>query len=74
MDLDKTDKKILKFLKTDARLSARQLALKMGMSTVTILSRINHCCNCNCILSYIEKYNEIRLINTSPRLNRTSKS
>ena len=40
MDLDKTDKKILKFLITDARLSARQLALKMGMSTVTILSRI----------------------------------
>lgn len=40
MDLDKTDKKILKNLLVDARLSARQLALKLGMSTVTILSRI----------------------------------
>jgi Lrp/AsnC family transcriptional regulator for asnA, asnC and gidA len=40
MDLDKTDEKILKNLMVDARLSARQLALKLGMSTVTILSRI----------------------------------
>ncbi|MDX1441116.1 MAG: Lrp/AsnC family transcriptional regulator [Nitrosopumilaceae archaeon] len=40
MSLDKTDQKILKILISDARLSARQLALRMGMSTVTILSRI----------------------------------
>ena len=40
MNLDKTDEKILKNLLVDARLSARQLALKLGMSTVTILSRI----------------------------------
>lgn len=40
MDLDETDEKILKNLLVDARLSARQLALKLGMSTVTILSRI----------------------------------
>lgn len=40
MDLDKTDEKILKNLMVDARLSARQLALKLGMSTVTVLSRI----------------------------------
>ena len=40
MNLDKTDEKILKNLMVDARLSARQLALKLGMSTVTILSRI----------------------------------
>ena len=32
--------KILKNLLVDARLSARQLSLKLGMSTVTILSRI----------------------------------
>jgi len=32
--------RILKNLMFDARLSARQLALKLGMSTVTILSRI----------------------------------
>ena len=40
MNLDETDEKILKNLMGDARLSARQLALKLGMSTVTILSRI----------------------------------
>lgn len=40
MDLDKTDEKILKNLMVDARLSARQLALKLGMSTVTVISRI----------------------------------
>ncbi len=40
MNLDETDEKILKNLMVDARLSARQLALKLGMSTVTMLSRI----------------------------------
>ncbi len=39
MKLDKTDLKILKNLLVDARLSSRQLALKLGMSTVTVLSR-----------------------------------
>ena len=38
--MDKTNEKILKNLMIDARQSARQLALKLGMSTVTILSRI----------------------------------
>ena len=40
MKFDETDEKILKNLMVDARQSARQLALKLGMSTVTILSRI----------------------------------
>ena len=40
MSMDKTNEKILKNLMVDARQSARQLALKLGMSTVTILSRI----------------------------------
>jgi len=40
MNLDKTDDRILKNLMIDARLSARQLALKLGISTVTVLSRI----------------------------------
>jgi DNA-binding Lrp family transcriptional regulator len=40
MNLDKTDERILKNLMVDARLSARQLALKLGLSTVTVLSRI----------------------------------
>jgi DNA-binding Lrp family transcriptional regulator len=40
VNLDKNDERILKNLLVDARLSARQLGLKLGMSTVTILSRI----------------------------------
>ncbi len=40
MNLDKTDSKVLKNLLVNARQSSRQLALKLGMSTVTILSRI----------------------------------
>ena len=40
MNIDETDEKILKHLLVDARQSARQLALKLGMSTVTVLSRI----------------------------------
>ena len=40
MSMDKINEKILKNLMVDARQSARQLALKLGMSTVTILSRI----------------------------------
>ncbi len=40
MVIDKIDEKILKNLMVDARLSARQMALKLGMSTVTVLSRI----------------------------------
>jgi DNA-binding Lrp family transcriptional regulator len=38
--MDKIDEKILKNLLVDARLSARQLSLKLGISTVTVLSRI----------------------------------
>jgi len=40
MSIDETDQEILKNLMVDARLSARQLAIKLGMSTVTILTRI----------------------------------
>ena len=40
MNLDETDERILRHLLVDARQSARQLALKLGMSTVTVLSRI----------------------------------
>ncbi len=40
MSMDKTNEKILKNLMIDARQSARQLALELGISTVTVLSRI----------------------------------
>ncbi len=38
--MDSVDEKILKQLTIDARLSARQLALKLELSTVTVISRI----------------------------------
>ncbi len=38
--MDEIDEKILKNLLVDARLSARKLSLKLGLSTVTVLSRI----------------------------------
>lgn len=40
MEFDETDTRIIKNLLVDARLSARQLAHKIGLSTVTVLSRI----------------------------------
>ncbi len=40
MKLDETDQKIIKNLSVDARQSARQLSLKLDISTVTVLSRI----------------------------------
>lgn len=40
MDLDRVDREILKNLLADARLSARQIGLKLGVSTVTIISRM----------------------------------
>lgn len=40
MDFDEKDKKILKHLLVDARQSARQLAHKLNVSTVTMISRI----------------------------------
>lgn len=40
MNLDETDIKILKNLLVDARLSSRQLAYKLGLSTVTVITRI----------------------------------
>ena len=40
MNLDETDTKILKHLLVDARQSSRQLAYKLGISTVTMISRL----------------------------------
>lgn len=40
MELDKKDAQILKLLLSDSRQSARQLSLRMGLSTVTTISRI----------------------------------
>lgn len=40
MDIDEKDEKILKHLLVDARQSARQLAHKLNISTVTMISRL----------------------------------
>ncbi len=40
MDVDDKDTQILKYLLTDARQSARQLSHRLGVSTVTMISRI----------------------------------
>ncbi|MCE9651641.1 MAG: Lrp/AsnC family transcriptional regulator [Nitrosarchaeum sp.] len=40
MEFDEIDTKIIKNLLVDARLSARQLGYKLGLSTATVLTRI----------------------------------
>ena len=52
MTLDTLDKKILNNLTVDARQSARQLALKLGVSTDTILSRMKKLEKDKIILGY----------------------
>ena len=52
MTLDTLDKKILNNLTVDARQSARQLALKLGVSTVTILPRMKRLEKDKIILGY----------------------
>ena len=41
MKIDEKDTQILKHLLLDSRQSARKLSLRMGLSTVTMISRIN---------------------------------
>lgn len=50
--MDEIDEKILKNLLVDARVSARQLALKLGLSTVTVLSRMSKLENQKIIRGY----------------------
>ena len=57
MALDETDEKILRNLLFDARLSARQLALKLGLSTVTVLTRIKKLEKQNIIKGYSARLN-----------------
>ena len=57
MTLDDVDQKILRNLLFDARLSARQLALKLGLSTVTILTRIKKLEKQNIIKGYSARLN-----------------
>ena len=59
--MDKTDEKILKNLLVDARLSARQLSLKLGLSTVTVLSRIKKLEKAKIIKGYTSVLNHEKL-------------
>jgi len=52
MKIDDKDIKILKHLLTDARQSARQLSHRLGISTVTMISRINKLQESKVILGY----------------------
>lgn len=61
MSIDQIDEKILKNLMVDARVSARQLALKMGMSTVTIISRIKKLEKNNFIIGYAARLDHQKL-------------
>ena len=61
MSIDQIDEKILKNLMVDARVSARQLALKIGMSTVTILSRIKKLEKNNFITGYAARLDHPKL-------------
>ena len=57
MDFDETDIRILKNLLVDARLSSRQLAYKLGLSTVTVISRIKKLEQRKIILGYSARLN-----------------
>ncbi len=59
--MDKIDEKILKNLLVDARLSARQLSLKLGLSTVTVLSRIKKLEKAKIIKGYTSVLNHEKL-------------
>lgn len=59
--MDGTDEAILKNLLVDARLSARQLALRLGISTVTVLSRIKKLEKDGAIMGYSARLDHERL-------------
>jgi len=61
MELDDLDSKILKNLLVDSRLSGRQLSLKLGLSTVTVLSRIKKLEKNNFIIGYCARLNHKKL-------------
>ncbi len=54
---DEKDVKILKLLLTDARQSARQLSYRLGVSTVTMLSRLKKLEENNIIKGYSARLN-----------------
>jgi DNA-binding Lrp family transcriptional regulator len=61
MDIDEIDLKILKSLLVDARQSARKLSLKLGLSTVTVLSRIEKLEKLKIIKRYSAMLDDLKL-------------
>lgn len=57
MEIDKKDEKILKHLLVDARQSARALAYKLNLSTVTMISRIKKLEEKKIIVGYTARLN-----------------
>lgn len=57
MNLDEKDRKIMQNLLVDARLSSRQLAHKIGISTVTTISRIKKLEGNKVVLGYTARVN-----------------
>ncbi len=59
--MDNIDEKVLSHLVADCRLSARQLAMKIGLSTVTVLSRIKKLERGGIIKGYTARINHEKL-------------
>lgn len=61
MKFDETDKKILRYLQVDARSSARKLGLRLGISTLTVLTRIKKLESSNVIKGYSARLDDEKL-------------
>lgn len=59
--MDETDERILKNLVVDSRMSARKLALRLGLSTVTVLSRIKKMEEAGVVLGYTARLDHEKL-------------
>lgn len=61
MNLDEKDMKILQNLTVDARISARKMAQKIGISTVTVLSKIKKMESAGIIIRYTAVINHEKI-------------
>lgn len=61
LKMDKTDERLIRHLVVDSRSSARQIAINMGLSTVTVLSRIKKLEKEKVILGYTARIDHEKL-------------
>ena len=59
--MDETDEKIIRHLVIDSRASARQVAINLGLSTVTVLSRIKKLEKAKILLGYTARVDHEKL-------------